>query len=272
MQQARDSKTFTIFQTLYLSFFSRPLYQDVMRNRRGLCLPYLLVVLVCFWVPEMMNMHRNVSEFIADEAPQYIDQLPVIVIEKGKASIKEPVPFYIMDKKHNRQVAIIDTSGQVASLEKTPALVLLTRDRLIIREDAGAHDVRSFPLADIGNITLTRTFIYQWLQTVNSLFVIILFPVVLLISFAFHIVQAVFLAFLGNSFAKYFRVQTDFRSLFRLSIVAFTPAILLEAVHALLQIDYPYSSFFSFLIAGGYLFYAVWCNSGTALAPAGRHL
>jgi len=32
MQENKDPKTFTIFQTLYLSFFSRVLYQDVRRN------------------------------------------------------------------------------------------------------------------------------------------------------------------------------------------------------------------------------------------------
>jgi hypothetical protein len=272
MQGNTDSKTFTIFQTLYLSFYSRPLYQDVMRNRRGLCLPYLLVILACYWVPEAMNIHRHISEFIADEAPQYVDQVPAVVIAGGKASIREPVPFYIRDRKNNTPVAIIDTSGQITSLDKTPALVLLTQDRLIMRQDPHSKDTRSIPLADIGDLTLTPRLIYKWLEAFNNFFIIVLFPFLLLISFVFHIVQAVFLVFFGNSFSKYFDIHADFKSLFRLSVVSFTPAIMLEAVHAILQIDYPYSSFFSFLITSGYLFYAVWCNSGKALIPIGKRI
>ena len=241
-----------------------------MRNRRGLCLPYLLIILACYWVPESMNMHGQISAFIADEAPQYVNQVPVITVAGGKASIREPVPFYIRDRKTDTPVAIIDTSGQITSLDKTPAVVLLTRDRLLIKQDKDAKDIRSLPLADIGDVTITSKLINNWLDAFNNIVVIVLFPFVLLISFAFHIVQVVFLAILGSGFAKHFNVNADFRSLFRLSVVAFTPAIMLEAVHAALQIDYPYSSFFSFLIAGGYLFYAVWCNSGSALAPPGQ--
>ncbi|NJD57460.1 MAG: DUF1189 domain-containing protein [Nitrospirae bacterium] len=267
MQERKSSNTFTIFQTLYLSFFSRPLYQDIRRNWKGLGLPYLLLILMFFWVPEMMNINNSISEYIADEAPSFVDQIPVITITKGKASMKEPVPFYIMDRKKNIPFAIIDTSGETVSLEKTPAMVLLMQDRLVIRQDKDSKETRSFSFADIGDITVTPKLVYNWLEVFSDISVIVLFPFALLISFAYHVLQAVLLAFLGNSFAKYFNVRLDFRTLFRLSAVAFTPAIMLEAVHAVLNIDYPYSSFFSFLITSGYLLYAVGCNSEKTLIP-----
>jgi len=269
MQENKDPKTFTIFQTLYLSFFSRPLYQDVRRNWKGLCLPYLLFILMFYWVPEMMNMNKNISEFIADEAPQFVDQVPVITITKGKASIKESVPFYVKDK-NSVPFAIIDTSGQTTSLDNTPAVVLITQDSLVVRPDKDSKEIRSFSLADMGDITITPKLIYNWLEIFNNLYVVVLFPVALLISFVNHVVQAVLLAFLGGSFAKHFNIQLDFKTLVRLSVVAFTPAIMLETVHAALDIHYPYSSFFSFLITGGYLFYAVGSNSEKTLIPISR--
>ncbi|HYQ47469.1 MAG TPA: DUF1189 family protein [Thermodesulfovibrionales bacterium] len=267
MQERKRSNTFTIFQTLYLSFFSRPLYQDIRRNWNGIGLPYLLLILMIFWVPEMMNVNTAISGYLADEAPQYVDQIPVITIKQGKASVSEPVPLYIMDRKKNVPVAIIDTSGQTTSLEKTPAVVLLMQDRLLVRHGKDSDETRSFSFTDTGDITVTPKLIYNWLEVFNSIFVIVLFPFVLLVSFAYHVLQTVLLTFLGNSFAKYFSVQLDFRTLFRLSAVAFTPAIMLETVHAVLNIDYPYSSFFSFLITSGYLFYAVGCNSEKTLLP-----
>jgi len=263
-----ESTAYSAFETLYLSFYSRDLYQDIARNRKGLYLPYLLLLLMFFWTPEMMNMHRAVSEFIADEAPQYIDQVPVITITRGEASVKEPVPYTIMDKKKNSPVAIIDTSGQVASLNTTPALVLLTRTHLIVRKDE--TETRSLPLSDLGDITITQKLMYNWLEMFNNLFVVVLFPFVLLLSFVFHGIQALLLALLGGSFAKYFDVTLDFRALIRISVVAFTPAIMLEAAHAVLDIPYPYSTFISFLIAAGYLFYAVGCNSKKTLPPIRR--
>jgi hypothetical protein len=271
MHVNKDPKTFTLFQTLYLSFFSRPLYQDIRRNRKGLCLPYLLVILMFYWVPEMMNMNTKISEFIADEAPQYVNQVPLITISRGKASIREPVPFHIYDKKNNTPFAIIDTSGQIRSLDNTPALVLLTGDTLIVRQDRETKKARSLSLSDMGDITISPKLIYNWLEVFHNLFVVVLFPFVLLISFTYHVIQALLLAWLGNSFSKYFNIQLDFKTLFRLSVVAFTPAIMLETAHAVLDIYYPYSSFFSFLITSGYLFYAVGCNSEKTLIPIGKH-
>ena len=270
MQENKDPKTFTILQTLYLSFFSRPLYQDVRWNWKGLCFPYLLVILMFYWVPEMMNVNKNISDFIADEAPQYVDQVPDITISTGKASIKEPAPFYITDKNNNIPFAIIDTSGQITSLDNTPAVILVTQDRLIVRQDKDAKETRSLSLADMSDITITPKLIYGWLEVFNQIFIIVLFPFALLISFVVHIVQVVLLAFLGGSFAKYFNIHLDFKTLVRLSVVAFTPAIMLETVHAVLDIQYPYSSFFSFLITGGYLFYAVVCNAEKTLIPISK--
>lgn len=270
MHVNKDPRTFTLFQTLYLSFFSRPLYQDIRRNWRGFCLSYLLVILMFYWVPEMMNMNNNISEFIADEAPQYVDQVPMITISKGKASIKEGVPLYIYDKKNNTPVAIIDTSGQILSLDNTPAVVLLTGDSLLVRQDRDSKETRRLSLSDMDDITITPKLIYNWLEVFNNLFVVVLFPVALLLSFLIHVVQVFLLAMLGRSFAKYFTIQLDFKTLVRLSVVAFTPAIMLETVHAVLDIYYPYSSFFSFLITGGYLFYAVGCNAEKTLIPITR--
>ena len=267
MRVKKDPRTFTLFQALYLSFFSRPLYQDIRRNWSGFCLSYFLVILMFFWVPEMMNMNNNISEFIADEAPQYVDQVPIIAISGGKASIRERVPFYIYDKKSNTPVAIIDSSGQITSLDNTPAVVLLTSDSLLVRQDRDAKETRRLSLSDMDDITITPKLIYNWLEVFNNLFVVVLFPFAILLSFISHVVQAFLLALLGSSFAKYFNIQLDFKTLVRLSVVAFTPAIMLETVHAVLNIYYPYSSFFSFLITGGYLFYAVGCNAEKTLIP-----
>ncbi len=251
---------------LYLSFFAGNLYRDIARNRKGLFFPYLLFILTIFWVPELMNMHRSVSEFIADEAPSFVEQVPVITISKGEASIREAVPYIIHDRKKNRPFAIIDTSGQFESLNRTPALMLLTKKTFIIKR--GDTVEKSVALRDVDDLTITPKLIYNWLDVINNLFAVVLFPFVLLASFAFHVVQAVLLALLGGNFAKYFNVNLDIRALTRLSVVAFTPAVMLETAHAILDIQYPYSAFFSFMIAAGYLFYAVAVNSEKAVTQA----
>lgn len=268
MTQKKTTGTYSSIQALYLSFYARELYQDVARNWKGLCLPYLFFVLMIFWVPEIMNMNRNASEFIADEGPKYVEQIPVITIAKGEVSIREDMPYTIYDKKNNTPFAIIDTTGKTTTLDNSPAQVLVTKNMLMVR--VTQKEVRSLPLSDIGDVTITRRLIYDWLETFKSLIIAMLFPLMLLISFAFHFMQMILLSFLGGNIAKNLNVNLDFRSLMRLSAVAFTPPLLLETAHAILQISYPYSTFVSFILAAGYLYYAIGSNSEKMLNPIGR--
>jgi hypothetical protein len=268
MIKKQTTRIYSTFQTLYSSFYSRELYQDVARNWKGFGFPYLFLILVIFWIPEITNMHHTISDFLADEGPKYVEQVPEITIAKGEVSIKEEMPYTIYDRKNNTPFAIIDTTGKTTSLDRSPASILLTKKALIIRKDD--KEVRSLSLAEIADATITRKLIYDWLEIFNNLIIAVLFPVMLLISFGFHVIQVVLLAFLGGNFAKYMNVNLDFRALMRLSAVAFTPPVLLEAVHAVLELNYPYSSLISFLLAAGYLYFAVASNSEKMLTPISR--
>jgi hypothetical protein len=261
----QDFKNFTFFQTLYLSFFSRALYQDAARNWKGLCFPYLLFLLMLYWVPETLNMHRDVSDFLSEEAPHYVDQIPVITISKGEASIQEPSPYYIRDKKNGAELAIIDLSGKITDMKNTSALILLTRTKLMIRK--GDSEVSELSLSEIGNVTITSKLVYNWIEFFNTIFVVILFPFLLFMSFLFYILQVLLCAVIGGQFTRHFNIAFDFRTRIRLSVVAFTPAILLNAAHALLDIRFPYSVPVSFLVTLGYLYYAVGANSETMTTP-----
>jgi len=268
MTRKQTTGIYSTIQALYLSFYSRELYQDIARNWKRLCLPYLFFILMIFWIPETMNLHRTISDFIADEGPDYVEQMPVITIAKGEVSIEEVMPYTIYDKKNKTPVAIIDTTGKTTSLDNSSAAVLITKNTLIIRKDE--KEIRSLSLSDINDVIITRKLAYEWLEIFNNLIIAVLFPLLLLISFGFHIIQVILLSFLGGNFAKYFNVNLDFRALIRLSAVAFTPPLLLETVHAILDISYPYSSFLSFIIAAGYLYYAVGSNSEKVLTPISK--
>lgn len=268
MTEKKITGIYSTIQAVYLSFYSRELYQDIARNWKGLCLPYLFFVLMLFWIPEITNMHRKASDFIADEGPNYVEQIPVITIAKGEVSIKEDMPYTIYDNKNKTPFAVIDTTGKTTSLDNSPAHVLVTKNMLIVR--VAEKEVRSLPLSDIGDVTITKKLIYAWLEMFNNLIIAVLFPLMLLISFGFHSIQVILLSLLGGNFAKYFNVNLDFRALIRLSAVAFTPPLLLETVHAILDISYPYSSFLSFIIAAGYLYYAVGSNSEKMLTPISK--
>ncbi|RPI38396.1 MAG: DUF1189 domain-containing protein [Nitrospiraceae bacterium] len=263
-------KKYNFLDSLYLSFYSKPFYHDIALNWKGLCFTYLLFILCILWIPETSRIHSELSEFLSAEAPKYIKQVPPITITQGKASIKEPVPYYINVPEKNTPFAIIDTSGQITSLEKTSALLLLTDSKLIIKNRSSQS--RSFDLAEIGDLTIDQKVVREWIDSFDALFPVILFPFVLFFSFFFHVIQALVAAGIGTLFAKRFQANLNYKTLIRLSAVSFTPAIFLQAIHAVLDIPFPYRLPVSFLISLGYLYYAVGSNAESIMPGAKKTL
>jgi len=254
-------KQYSYIHSLYYSFYSKSFYQNVAGTWKGLGFGYLLFVLCILWVPETSRIHSEVTEYISAEAPKYVKQVPVITIAQGKVSIKEQVPYFINIPEKNTPFAIIDPSGRITTLDKTSASVLLTDSQLIIKNRSSKSSVLDLKGIDI---VIDRKAIDGWLETFNTIFPIVLFPFVLLSSFIFHVIQVLLSAGIGSLFAKQFHANISYKALVRLSAVSFTPAIVLQTLHAFLDIPFPYRTPISFLISLGYLYYAVGSNSETS--------
>jgi hypothetical protein len=210
-------------------------------------------------------MQSEVSEFLSAEAPKYVKQVPLITISRGNVSLKEQVPYFINVPEKNTPFAIIDTSGQITSLDKTSALILLTKSQLVIK--GSSSEPRAFALEEIDHLIIDQKTIYEWIETFNTIFPIVLFPFILFFSFLYHVIQALLIAGIGTLFVKKFQTDLDFRALIRLSVVSFTPAIILQALHTILDIPFPYRAQISFIITLGYLYYAVGSSSEPTVSP-----
>src|SRR4030066_928732 len=161
-------KQYSYIHSLYYSFYSKSFYQHVARNWKGLRLSYLLFILCLFWIPETSRIHSEVSEFLSAEAPKYVKQVPVITVSQGKVSIKEQTPYLINMPGKNTPFAIIDTSGQTTSLDKSGALVLLTKSQLIIKNSSS--ESRTFDLEGIDHLIIDQKALYDWIETFNTVF------------------------------------------------------------------------------------------------------
>lgn len=252
-------RNYSELHPLVLSFYSRPLYQDVAKRWKGWCLLYLLFLLSLYWVPETIKVRESLAGYLAEAAPHYVEQAPTVTITNGTVSIKEKSPFAIYHRDGKTPFAIIDTSGGLTSLDNSPATLLLTKTALIARNDFA--ETRTFELAGIDSLVIDKKTLYGWIETLKSWLPFMLFPFALLFSFLFHLAQAAFIASMGRLFARMFNVVLDFKALFRLAVVSFTPAVLLQVAHVVFDISFPYKSLFSFFIALGYCYFAVGANS-----------
>jgi hypothetical protein len=258
-------KRYSIVHPLVLSFFSKDLYEDVARNWKGTGFLYLFMLLTICWIPTMTKMAAGFSKFVAKEAPRYLDQVPDITIKDGKVSINEPMPYFIKDPDSGDTFVILDTTGQTTSLEGSKAFLLLTKTKLTVKQNA--RETRAYDLSGIKNFTLTKERLHDWLDIGRKLLVSVLFPICVLGSYVYRIVQALIYAAIGLIFASSLKAALDYLALLRLSVIAVTPAVILDTLLNLAGKHVPAWGFICLLIAMGYLFLGVKASAATAQPP-----
>ncbi len=249
-------KRYSIVHIPFLSFFSRDLYIDVGLKWKGTGFGYLLLLLAVCWLPLTVKMHRGLSNFIDNETPPFLEQFPTITIDNGRASIDQPQPYYIKAPDSNDVIAIIDTTGEIQSLDNTDALILMTQTQLIHRESDTV--TKTFDLAQIeGHHVLDKDTIQGFLSFFKALFFPIAFIFLLFGSFLYRIIQALIYAAIGLLFASLCNANLSYAALLRVAVVAVTPCIIVNTVLELTTVNLPWAFLWYFLAALGYLLFGV---------------
>ena len=254
-------KKFSIIHVPVLSFFSKALYADVGLSWKGTGFAYLALLLAACWIPKIVKIHWAASDFINNEAPAVVEQVPEITITNGEVSIEEPQPYYIREPEHDSVLAIIDTTGTIQSLEDANTICLLTRTHLIWRQSN--VETRTFDLSKVENFVVDGNRIMGWLHTARHVIVPIVYPFAFLGSYVYRIVQALIYAAIGLLFASLCKVALPYPTLLRLAVVAVTPCIIVGTVLGLAGVHLPYAGLIYLLIALGYLFFGVKAVSET---------
>ena len=257
-------KKFSIIHIPVLSFFSNDLYREVGLYWKGICFGYLLLLLAVCWIPAVVKIHLGFSNFINNQAPAVIDQVPEITITDGRVSIEEPQPYYIMVPDSNDVIAVIDTTGSIKSPEDVNAFCLLTRTNIITKQSE--FETRTFDLSEVKSFTLDSGRIARWLSIVGKFLVVIMYPFALLGSYVKRIIQALIFAAVGLLFALSCKVSLAYGALLRLAIVAMTPCIIIKTVLGLAGVRFPHAWLLYLLVTLAYLFFGVKTCSQTPLS------
>lgn len=248
-----------MFHAFVMSFFSQDLYRDVGRNWRGCAFLYLLLLLALCSIPKMMMLYSGFSGFLTDVAPQLLSQIPAITVSEGQVSIDREEPYFIRDPKSGETIAVIDTTGQFESLGEAGTYVLVTKTQVMVRKST--RETRTFDLSGIRHFRLGPDVIYRWLAVAAKWLIIALFPILVFGSFVYRIVQALIYGLIGILFGKITKAFLDYRSLIRLSIVAVTPAIIVDTLRTVARVPVPRWWLACFLMTMVLLFFGVWANA-----------
>ena len=249
-------KKFSIIHIPVLSFFSKDLYRDVGLNWKGLCFGYLLLILAVCWIPAMVWINTGFAGFINKDAPTVVEQVPEITITDGQVSIDEPQPYYIREPDTNDILVVIDTTGTIESPHDANAFCLLTKTSMIMKQSN--FETRTYDLSQVKSLTVSGDGIMKLLHIMKKFLFIVLYPIALLSSYVYRIIQALIFAAIGLLFASLCRVSLSYGALLRLAVVAMTPCMIIKTVFGLAGVHLPcIVLLLYFLITLAYLYFGV---------------
>jgi len=259
-------KTYSLFQAPLLAFYSRSFYQDVARNRKGTAFGYLLLLLTFLWIPVMTTLHGHITAAMTTYAPPVVNQIPRITIMNGEVSVDVPTPYSIIEPARGTELLLIDTTGKTTSLDRTQAAALLTRDKLMIRQQR-KQEVRIYDLSEVHDVTIDRDDAARVAEWVRKWTAAVAYPFALLGSFVYRMLQALLYGLIGMMIAGALKVTLDYAALIRLSVMAVTPVLILKTLRTVLGVEVPYGLLLGFVIAMGYLVYGIKASAGAQPAP-----
>lgn len=252
-------RRYSVIHPLFMSFYSKFLYQDVGKNWRGISFIYLLLLLAVCWIPGIVQVNSGISEFVTESAPGIVKQIPIITVSQGEVSVDGPEPYYIHDPERGDRFFILDTTGQITSLEGTDAKILLTKTKLIIEKNES--ETRIFDLSEIDGVVVDQALVNSLLEIISKWLAIILYPIVLVFSYLYRIIQALIYAAIGILIAKMVHADLQYESLVSLAIISITPVLILDTIVSSANIVIPLWNIICFIIAMGFLFFAVKANA-----------
>jgi hypothetical protein len=252
-------KQYGYLRAIILSFYSRELYRDVVKNWGAGTVFYLFLLLALSWGAMMFTIQPMITKNSAIALESIAPQFPAtIAIKDGEVKTPENKPYFITDPKNNKLMAIIDTSGKYQNLAQAKSQMLLTKNEFMYLGDENTYRVEKLPKKlnfefTPGEIkkTLIKFTGYAWL---------IIFPILLLISFIYRLIEALFYGILGLIFASLSKVPLSYSATLKLSMVAVTPAIVIGTIFDWIGFSFYFEWFFYFVLSMTYLIFAIGSN------------
>ena len=215
-----------------------------------------------------------------DDIGYIIQQIPTRVIMKnGILSINCPSPYTIKDAS-GQTVITFDTRNNTKSLsEGGKSFVVLTKDTVFLRGplafDSDIDNILKFhyasdfakniPLANVGNGTIEMRInklpdANHWFAGFKREVILLIYAIFVPFSFFICVLQSLIYGLIGIGIAKLSKIQMSYGTLVRLATVALTPGLLIDSILKLCRLNIEIWSFLAFVIAIGYLRFAIQAN------------
>jgi hypothetical protein len=247
-----------VIKAIGMSFYSRKLYRDVALNWGGKTLFYLIVLLGLSWIAFTIQLQLALSKGYDLYSTKLVGQVPVMTITKGVLSTPENKPYLIVNPDTHQTIAVIDTSGKYTTLDQANASMLVTSTEVISKPKPEEIRTNKIPpsLTMVINPQAINTFLLKFLGFAW----LIIFPILLLSSFIYRILEVFIYSILGKIFSLVCGARLSYGQVMQIMMVALTPTIVCATVFEYFNIAFKHQLLFYFLLTMLYLLYGVIVN------------
>lgn len=255
-ERVKPESDFNVFQAFFYSFFSAHFYRDVARKWKGACLVYMTLLSAVAGFPMAASFVTQYSEVQNEHIFPILRRFPSIGIESGRLIMVEPSPYILRDNKNQLNLAIFDTAGQTTSLNQIPGIFLFTKDHIVSRESSMQERMTPYPAA--AKLKINNEILYFAASQIERWMSFMVFPMMCAAASLIFLVLGVLYSVPGIIFSSFCKANLDYGAVYRLSVVAMTPATILSGLLTLLVQDLDERMGFFYLLTFGFLAYAIW--------------
>lgn len=256
-------REYSIFEAIYLSFFSRALYRDVANNWGGKAILYLLFIVALSWIVFTFKVQQGISYIYHANSQRLVAQIPELTIKNGIITTPENRPYFVYAPQDKALLAVIDTSGRFTSLQNAKAMVLVTPTSIYSQNDPNnPTDIRERQLPGTLSMVVNPISIHNRIINFIPFAWLFIFTGCVIVGFLYRFIQAFLYAIIGRMLCGIFNFNLTYSQVLQIAMVAMTPVLLVSVIIDAFNVHLPRESFFFFLLAMVYLIFGMFANSG----------
>lgn len=288
-----------LISSIWKSFYSKNLYQDVSQNWGFGVVGYLFLLIIIYTAIVFYNHNHAFPKTFNMVINEFVNQVPTGEINNGKMTIAEPSPYEITlssdaTNDHSKpsvpakdstltKIAVFDMTNKVTPDTTAATLIFHSNGFYIITQhkntnaplvqvkktksldEPGAQNDYQFKFYPAkGQTHFSKAQAQKWASEVEWILPFIVMTFICIGQFIFKLLQAVLYAFIGLIFSALCKVKLTYGQAYRLSIVSTTPAFFLVTLSSFF-LDIQHAWLIAFVIEMGYLFFAVSANRSNQL-------
>lgn len=252
----------TYFQALAGSFYDFNLYRAVIRRWDGLGALYMLLVAAVGSFLLVATVMQTIHSIDEQDVERVLGQMPEIIINQGVAVADQPTPK-VIDLYEGRALLYMDLNetpdpSQALQTGTYEAALKLYREFFEIHYPDGS--IKTFPLSDFPQVTvINRDILRDTFERLQWILPLTFWPMIFGGTWLMYLLYTNLIALMSYFMTAPMTDEFDYNTRLRMSAIAMTPPILLNAV-AMIVMNHNIHLLFQMLIAMIYLYTMIRVN------------